>query len=78
MSPQFMNLQMHQAGRLARIWAGLLIVPVLLAAGCHPAQPPPAMPPPQVSVETVAREAVPVTTELPGRIDAISDTGFDL
>jgi len=71
MSPQFMNLQMHQAGRLARIWAGLLIVPVLLAAGCHPAQPPPAIPPPQVSVETVAREAVPVTTELPGRIDAV-------
>jgi membrane fusion protein (multidrug efflux system) len=29
------------------------------------------MPPPQVSVETVASEAVPVTTELPGRIDAV-------
>jgi membrane fusion protein (multidrug efflux system) len=44
----------------------------LLAAGCgkKPAAGF-AMPPPQVSVETVTTESLPVTTELPGRIDPI-------
>jgi membrane fusion protein (multidrug efflux system) len=46
----------------------------LLVAGCDkkPAGAGgPQMPPPEVSVVTVATESLPVTTELPGRIDAV-------
>src|SRR5271170_1607226 len=44
----------------------------LLAAGCHrgPAGYP-QMPPPQVDVVTVRTQPLPITTELPGRIDPI-------
>jgi membrane fusion protein (multidrug efflux system) len=49
------------------------VTPVLAAlvlAGCGSAKPAPAPPPPQVSVVTVHRGSVPITTELPGRTSA--------
>src|SRR5260221_2049159 len=49
------------------------LAPVLAAVvppGCGPARPAPASPPPQVSVVTVQRSSVPITTELPGRTSA--------
>ena len=49
------------------------VAPVLAAlvlAGCGSAKPAPAPPPPQVSVVTVHRGSVPITTELPGRTSA--------
>jgi len=42
----------------------------LLIAGCGHHAPPPAPPPPKVSVVTVQAQAVPITTELPGRVNA--------
>ncbi len=53
----------HRAGRLV---AGAAV----LLAGCHHRVPPPAPPPPRVSVVTVRAQAVPITTELPGRVAA--------
>ena len=53
----------HAGGRLAAGAAVLLI-------GCgHHATPPPSTPP-RVSVVTVRSQAVPITTELPGRVNA--------
>jgi membrane fusion protein (multidrug efflux system) len=49
------------------------IAPALAAmvlSGCGSAKPAPMSPPPQVSVVTVHRESVPITTELPGRTSA--------
>src|SRR6266404_1386688 len=49
------------------------VAPVLAAvvlAGCGSAKPAPAPPPPEVSVLTVHRGSVPITTELPGRTSA--------
>jgi len=43
---------------------------ILLFAGCQSKQPPPAPPTPEVGVITVSSQTIPVTTELPGRIDA--------
>jgi membrane fusion protein (multidrug efflux system) len=43
----------------------------ILAAGCGKSAGGFTPPPPQVSVETVTTESLPVTTELPGRIDPI-------
>jgi membrane fusion protein (multidrug efflux system) len=40
---------------------------------CSPAKPPPAPPPVKVSVVTLRASAVPITTELPGRIAAFRD-----
>lgn len=50
-----------------------LLSAALLASGCHRNQQSggPQMPPPEVGVVTVAAGSVPVTTELPGRIDAV-------
>lgn len=42
----------------------------LLLAGCGHHGPPPAPPPPKVSVVTLQAQAVPITTELPGRVAA--------
>jgi membrane fusion protein (multidrug efflux system) len=42
----------------------------MLLHGCGSAKPAPASPPPQVSVVTVHRGSVPITTELPGRTSA--------
>jgi len=46
---------------------------VWLAAGCHRGSPPahPNLPPPQVDVVVVEPRSLPVTTELPGRIDPV-------
>ena len=43
---------------------------MLLLAGCSHQAAPPAPPPPKVSVVTVRAEAVPIITELPGRVTA--------
>jgi membrane fusion protein (multidrug efflux system) len=45
-------------------------VAILLAGCSHQAPPPAAAPPPKVSVITVQAGAVPITTELPGRVTA--------
>jgi len=51
---------------------GGFLTAALLAAGCGQKQAaPPVMPPPEVGVVTVSSENLPVTTELPGRIDAV-------
>ena len=42
----------------------------VLAAGCSHQAPPPAPPPPKVSFVVLKTESVPITTELPGRINA--------
>ncbi|HEX3890791.1 MAG TPA: efflux RND transporter periplasmic adaptor subunit [Verrucomicrobiae bacterium] len=44
---------------------------VLLLAGCGQKQQAAAPPPPEVGVMTIQAEALPITTELPGRIDAV-------
>jgi membrane fusion protein, multidrug efflux system len=54
---------LHPAGRLVAATAVLL-------AGCHHRTPPPAPPPPRVSVVTLRAQAVPIVTELPGRVNA--------
>jgi len=41
---------------------------LVLLTGCGHKAPPPAPPPPKVSVVTVQAQAVPITTELPGRV----------
>ena len=49
----------------------LLTMPfILLFAGCQSKQAPPPFPTPEVGVVTVSSQTIPVTTELPGRIDA--------
>ncbi len=47
----------------------VLILTSLALVGCDKKQPPMQMPPPEVGVIAVARQNVPITTELPGRID---------
>lgn len=42
----------------------------LLASACSHQAPPPTPPPPKVSVVTVQSQAVPIVTELPGRVTA--------
>ncbi len=54
----------HVLGRLSTGVAALL-------AGCGHHGPPPAPPPPKVSVVTLQAQAVPITTELPGRVNAL-------
>ncbi len=53
--------------------AGFLLLAIVsfLPAGCGKKSGESTPPPPQVSVVTVATESLPVTTELPGRIDAV-------
>ena len=43
-------------------------VDLVLLSGCEHKAAPPAPPPPKVSVVTVQSQAVPITTELPGRV----------
>src|SRR6202163_4342231 len=46
------------------------VLAALVLAGCGSAKPATTSPPPQVSVVTVHRSSVPITTELPGRTSA--------
>jgi RND family efflux transporter MFP subunit len=56
-------------GRLAAAVAvRLAVLGLVLLTGCGHQAPPPAPPPPKVSVVTVQAQAVPITTELPGRV----------
>jgi membrane fusion protein, multidrug efflux system len=52
---------------LSRLFTGF----AALLAGCGHHGPPPAPPPPKVSVVTLRAQAVPITTELPGRANAL-------
>jgi membrane fusion protein, multidrug efflux system len=52
---------------LGRLFIGV----AALQAGCGHHGPPPAPPPPKVSVVTLQTQAVPITTELPGRVAAL-------
>src|ERR1700730_6506699 len=59
----------HRGGRLAaRVAVRLAVLGLVLLTGCGHEAPPPAPPPPKVSVVTVQAQAVPITTELPGRV----------
>jgi membrane fusion protein (multidrug efflux system) len=59
----------HRGGRLgAGVAARLAASGLVLLTGCGHKAPPPAPPPPKVSVVTVRAQAVPITTELPGRV----------
>jgi membrane fusion protein (multidrug efflux system) len=56
-------------GRLAaRAAVCLAVLGFGALTGCEHKAPPPAPPPPKVSVVTVRAQAVPITTELPGRV----------
>jgi membrane fusion protein (multidrug efflux system) len=58
-----------RCGRLSpRIVVHLTLLAVVVLAGCRHKAAPPAPPPPKVSVVTVHAQAVPITTELPGRV----------
>jgi membrane fusion protein (multidrug efflux system) len=46
----------------------LAVLAMALLTGCGHKAPPPAPPPPKVSVVTVQAQAVPISTELPGRV----------
>jgi membrane fusion protein, multidrug efflux system len=46
----------------------LAVLGLVLLTGCEHKAPPPAPPPPKVTVVTVHAQAVPITTELPGRV----------
>src|SRR6202789_478232 len=52
----------------ARAGVCLAVLGLVALAGCEHKAPPPAPPPPKVSVVTVKAQAVPITTELPGRV----------
>src|SRR5882757_2589979 len=47
-----------------------MLTVIFLTSGCRGKAQPAASPPPEVSVVTVHRASVPVTTELPGRTSA--------
>jgi membrane fusion protein (multidrug efflux system) len=47
----------------------LALLGLVLLTGCGHKAPPPSPPPPKVSVVTVQAQAVPITTELPGRVE---------
>jgi membrane fusion protein (multidrug efflux system) len=60
----------NRGGRLAAgVAIHFAVLALVLLTGCRPKAPPPAPPPPKVSVVTVRAQAVPITTELPGRVN---------
>jgi RND family efflux transporter MFP subunit len=59
----------HRGGfHAADVGAGLAVLAMALLCGCGHKAPPSAPPPPKVSVVTVQAQAVPIVTELPGRV----------
>jgi membrane fusion protein, multidrug efflux system len=59
----------HRGNRLAAgVCARLAVLGLVMLTGCGHKAAPPAPPPPKVSVVTVQAQAVPITTELPGRV----------
>jgi membrane fusion protein (multidrug efflux system) len=59
----------HRGDRFAAgVAVHLAVLGLVLLTGCGHEAPPPAPPPPKVSVVTVQAQAVPITTELPGRV----------
>src|SRR5271169_3467446 len=70
MSNQLMVVHMN-SGPMRAIRVGLApALAVLILAGCGTAKPATTMQPPQVSVVSVHKASVPITTELPGRTSA--------
>src|SRR5215831_17847830 len=57
-------------GRLLHAGGPLVATVAVLLTGCHHRAPPPTPPPPRVVVVTVQTQAVPIITELPGRVSA--------
>jgi len=55
----------------ALIFGAGIAAAILMLAGCGKKPQTPAPPPPEVSVMTVQAHALPITTELPGRLDAV-------
>src|ERR1700722_15787223 len=66
-----MNAEFPPTKTFLKSCGAFLILATLLVAGCRRQQNGTESPPPRVSVETVTTESLPVTTELPGRIDPI-------
>src|SRR6202167_6744751 len=60
----------NRGGRLAAgVAVHFAVLALLLFTGCRHNPPPPAPAPPKVSVVTVQAQGVPITTELPGRVN---------
>jgi len=53
---------------VASVAVHLAVLGLALLTGCEHKAPPPPPPPPKVSVVTIQTQAVPITTELPGRV----------
>ena len=62
------GLRIRRRRFAAGVAVELAVVGMVLLPGCAHKPPPPAPPPPKVSVVTVQAQAVPITTELPGRV----------
>ena len=64
------SLRTFRYSRLRYREGGLVAGTAVLLVGCGHHAPPPAPPPPRVSVVTLRAQAVPIVTELPGRVNA--------
>jgi len=64
------SLRTFPYSRLRYPGGSLVAGTAVLLAGCGHHAPPPAPPPPRVSVVTLRAQAVPIVTELPGRVNA--------
>ena len=62
------GLRLRRRRFAAGVAVKLAVLGVMLLTGCTHKAPPPSPPPPKVSVVTVQAQAVPITTELPGRV----------
>src|SRR5207244_3208708 len=57
--------------QLSKIFSLSILLPGLMVfSGCGKKQAPPSPPTPEVEVMTISAETLPITSELPGRIDA--------
>lgn len=64
------GLRAFRCSSLREPGSRLAAAAAVILAGCSHHAPPPAAAPPRVSVVTVQAQAVPITTELPGRVTA--------